>query len=271
MNKVEEKDTQTEPNKNRWLTFLAGSILVILYLSLCAIVLASTFSREISLPNSNNEIATSTATVIPTPQILFDQIQNKNRVRFENFTSNYRNWGIHYYSGKIEIINEKMIFQSNIEDIAIVTNEIFLNTSDIYYLQADLITDTVVDYQQYGLIFGFNGPSNSFYLFEVDPNYQSFRLFKYAPSSDYQVSNSVRHIPNHWIMLIDYTTADMNQYPKENTLGVSFNKGIIELFINGNQVATYVDEQPLQFSGVGVYVNNYGYRLIVDNFFGYSE
>lgn len=266
---MDEKTNYSQPTY-RWGTFLGGVLLVILYSSLCAIVVAISFNREI--PSGAEDISiTQTATIIPTPQVLFNEPEDKKKIKFENFTSNFREWGLHYQSGKIEIINEKMILQSNIENIAIARNENFIKTSDTYYLQAELVTDIVVNNQQYGLVFGLNSSDKSFYLFEINPEYQVFRLFKFAPASDYQISNSFRQTPNNWILLIDYTGADVNQYPKENILGVFFKKGNIELFINGNRVATHLDEQPLQFSGVGVFVNNYGYRLIVDNFFAYTE
>lgn len=267
---MEEKSKKEEP-KYRWLTFLAGGILLILYMSFFAVTLGISFTREFPNTNIENETINPTQTIVPTPQILFDEPEDTKQIKFENFTSNYRDWSLYYQSGKVEIINEKMIFQSNIEDIAIAINEKFINVSDTYYLQAELIADIVVENQQYGLVFGLSNSSGSFYLYEINPEYQAFRLFKFSPGSDYQVSNSFRQSPNNWILLIDYTDTDLNQYPKENVLGVFFKQGNIELFINGNQVATYVDEQPLQFSGVGVFVNNYGYRLIVDNFFGYSE
>lgn len=267
---MEEKKIIEEP-KYRWLTFLVGSILIILYMSFFAVVLGISFTRNIPLSTPNSEFVTSTATMIVTPQILFDQPEDKLKISFENFTSNYRDWGLYYQSGKVEIINEKMIFQSNIEDIAVAINEKFINTSDTYYLQAELITDIAVENQQYGLVFGLNSSTSNFYLYEINLEYQFFRLFKFAPASDYQISNSFRQTPNNWILLIDYTKTSMNKYPKENILSVYFKKGNIELFINGNQVATYLDEKPLQFSGVGVFVNNYGYRLIVDNFFAYTE
>jgi hypothetical protein len=269
---MEEKDEREEPQtQNRWGTFLAGSFLLILYMSFFAVMLGISFTRKIPSVHTENETINLTPTIVPTPQILFNLPDEPIQIKFENFTSNFRDWSLYYRFGKVEIINEKMIIQSNIEDFAIVSNENFIKTSDTYYIQAELVTDNKVDYQQYGLIFGLNRSDSSFYLYEINPEYNFFRLYKFAPTSDYQVSRSSKQAQYDWILLIDYTKANMNRYPNVNILGVFFKKGSIELFINGDQVATYLDEKPLHSSGVGVFVNNYGYRLIVDNFFGYSE
>jgi hypothetical protein len=42
----------------------------------------------------------------------------------------------------------------------------------------------------------------------------------------------------------------MKPYPEVNTLGVYFNKGQIELYINGILVTSYTDMQPYHFSGL---------------------
>lgn len=260
-----------EEPKYRWITFLAGGILIVFYMSFCAVILSISNNRDIPVFNpTTRDVVTSTVQVVVTPQILFD-IPQDQKFNFENFTSNYRGWNLYFRAGKVEIINGKMVVQSYIEEPAIVSNQNFIKTSDTYYLQADLIADKITINQEYGLVFGLNGIENTLYLFEINPEENLFRLFKHTIETNFQISNSHKPTKHDWIILIDYTRANMNQYPKENILGVHFDKGIIQLFINGIQVANHIDKQPLQFSGVGVYISNTGYRLIVDNFFAYTE
>lgn len=117
------------------------------------------------------------------------------------------------------------------------------------------MTDVDAD-RPYGLVFGMNNTLDTFYLFEILPRSTQFSLYKYAPGK--------------WNALIPFSYSEMNPYPGVNTLSAYFNKGQIELYINGNLAASYTDQQPYRYAGVGALVNNSSYRLIVDNFFAYS-
>jgi hypothetical protein len=43
------------------------------------------------------------------------------------------------------------------------------------------------------------------------------------------------------------------------------------MYVNGQLVSTYLDEKPFQFTGVGMFAADAGFRLIVDDLFVYAE
>ncbi|HLO33063.1 MAG TPA: hypothetical protein VK249_28210 [Anaerolineales bacterium] len=246
-----EEITKERP-KPRWLTILAGGYLVILCVVLFSV--AGVFSyKQIATRNA----PTSTAVLTPTPHMLVHQPMNSSAVEYEDFSSNSREWSLQYPSGKLQIINGKLILQSNeLNEFALGTSRQFVSSGEKYYIQADFTMDTDKAYG-YGLFFAFNESLGSFYLFDVAPTTGDFRLLKYHAGK--------------WDLLVPYSQGFLNPYPEINTLSVYFDVGNIELYLNGNLGAKFSDHDPFRSNGVGVFVGNGGYRLIVDNFFVYEE
>lgn len=253
---MEENVSQERP-KFRWITILAGVCLTFLYIFLCVFATMTGFVYADQLPHLSNDSSTPTVATVPTPKILVHPPDNKTTVKFENFSSNVRDWSLYYPNGKVETINGKLIIQSNLVGHYIIgNNQNFISTSDTYYVQADFTTDRST-YEPYGLIFGMNNHISAFYVFSISPDANAYQLYKYDVGE--------------WKQLIPFSSTKLLRYPDANTLSVYFDKGNIELYIDGNLVASFFDKQPLQFSGVGAFVENSGYRVIVDNFFAYSK
>jgi hypothetical protein len=240
--------------KPRWLTILTGGYLLFLYAALC--IVAFIFNNGWLISASDN-IPTRTATAIPTPHILIHRPAENTEVKHEDFSVNNPNWELNYPVGKLEVINGKLILQSNAFGYSVVgENQQLIPTGQKYYVQADFSTDIDTD-KSYGLVFGLNHSTGTFYVFEVWPQTRVFRFFKYTAG--------------YWNELIPFSRGNIRPYPEVNTLSVYFNMGNIQLYINGDLASTYLDDSPFQFTGVGVFTSNMGYRVIMDDLFIYSE
>lgn len=249
---MDEQILEEKKPGGRQITYLAGGCLTILYLILCvSIVILG--RRQITERNS----PTPTPAITPTPHILVQPPANQTIITHDDLSSNRYNWGLYFHYGKIEIINGKLILQSNIVNgYAIGTSGQLSPISEKYYIQADLSTDLDTD-RSYGLVFGLNRTLATYYMFEIQPRGKGFRLFKYNAGK--------------WTELIPFTQVEIKPYPEATTLGVHFNSGQMELFINGLMVSEYSDKDYFQSKDFGVFVSNTGYRLIVDDIFTYDE
>jgi hypothetical protein len=245
-----------ETPKDKWPTILAGGCLVILYIILCIIVATTGFVYKGRFPQFAGDLPTPTMIATPTPGILVRPPDNQHMTKFEDFASDLGDWSLYYQNGKVQVVSGKLILESNLfGHPALSENPKFISVSETYYVQADFTTDTSGQ-QLYGLVFGLSESSDTYYLFSITPGTHNYQLYKYNTGK--------------WDELVPNSSANLLPYPEANTLSVYFEKGNIELYINGNLMSSYLDKQPLQFNGVGAYVGDSGYRLIVDNFFAYS-
>jgi len=247
---MDDLSTHEKP-RPRPFTIVAGGCLVML----CLLLIAGTilFGYQQSVIRRS---PTATPTSVPTPYLIREPVDPR-AVMKEDFSSNKNDWSLYYPNGKLEVINGKLVLQSNVQNgFVIGESKRFFPSGETYYLQADFTTDVEKAYP-FGLIFGFNESLSSYYLFEITPQTEYYRLLKF---------NSGK-----WDELISYSQNAINPYPQVNTLSVYFDKGNMELYINGDVVSTFLDKDLFRSSGVGVFVSNSGYRLIVDDFFIYGE
>lgn len=240
--------TKTNP-----VTTLAFRILLILFIFLCSSIAFFFSNRE---KRNHEPIPTLTSTPVVTPQILATMPEDDWESRNETFILDTHTWELLKPPGKLEIIEEKLIIQSYRQGsiaIGYNQNEIFNPSQEAYYIQADFMADSEGENVSYGLVFGLNDAQNAFYVFDLHPQSQSFRLIKY---------NS-----GEWIFIIPFTETKISPYPEPTTLGVLVDKGSFEFYINGKTIATSVDEKPFSSKGIGILAGDSGYRVIVDNFF----
>jgi hypothetical protein len=246
-----EHPRQTSKPGFRWFTQLAGGCLVVLFLMMGAAAILLKPAEYI-----RNKSATPTHTVTQVPHILVREPADQTSVIHEDFSSNKREWGLYYPNGKLEIIDEKLILQSNLEKRYVIgKSQGFDLLEQPYYIQADFSTD-VDNGLAYGLIFGISDSLQTYYMFEVSPRTGYFHLLKYNTGK--------------WEELVPFTHGSLKPYPEANTLSVYFDAGHIELYMNGDLVSNFSDSNFFQSTGAGVFVNSIGYRLIVDNFFAYG-
>lgn len=241
-----------ETPKRRPFTFLAGGCLVVLFLLLIGTAVVLGYRQKTSKGSAD-----LTPTAVPTPHILVHEPADPRAIVHEDFSSNLHDWGLYYHNGKIEIINGKLILQSNAKYAGVIgTSEIFSPAGETYYLQADFTTDKDQT-PPYGLIFGLNKSLGTYYVFEIWPRNQEFRLMK---------SNK-----GNWRELIPFSRHAISSYPEATTLSVYFNEGNMELYINGGLADTYSDADFFHSDEVGVFAGGGDYRLVVDDFFIYPE
>ncbi|MFN8435021.1 MAG: hypothetical protein U0V18_13430 [Anaerolineales bacterium] len=239
-------------------TKFAGILLILLYLAFCIAI-----SLLISQQVSKNKLPAETLTPTPvrTPEILGPQPEHEWQIQYEDFSKNTREWTLLYNHGKLELIDEKMILQSYQFDRGVIgtTYSIYNDfepTTEEYFVQADFTTDRESLFG-YGLVFGLDRSLGTFYLFEIQQQTQAVTLRKY--------------VADNWVELFSTSQNQVNPYPTENTLSVHFAMGEIGLYLNGNLITTYDDENPFNSKGVGAFISSSGIRLIVDNFFTYDK
>ena len=248
---MDDLEVKTSQNR-RPITLLAGGCLAALYLAFCIIGIAFG-GKQLADRNA----PTATTTVTPIPHILVHPPSDQNAVILEDFSSNENDWGLYFPYGKLEVINGKLILQSNVTNgIAIGTSQHLSPASENYYLQADFFID-VETASSYGLVYGMNKSLATFYVFEIWSRPEGFRLLRYNAGK--------------WSELIPYSPTDISPYPRATTLTVHFDKGQMELYINGKLLTKYSDKDYFQSKDIGIFANHGGYRLIVDDFFIYDE
>lgn len=233
---------------------IAGFILLFLYV--CLFVFIGMFvANEVS--TKNQPYPTITPTVAVTPQILVNPPDQLWRIRKDDFSSNIREWSILFYKGKIELIDGKLILQGYFPDQFVIgsSSSLFLPTVDKYYAQADFSTD-IETFTSYGLVFGLDYSLGSFYLFEINQQTNTVRLY--------------RQTSGQWNEFAAVEDAPLSPYPEATTLSVFMDNGKIDLYVNGEMVSTYVDENPLQSTNFGVFASGNEARVIIDNFFIYD-
>ncbi len=243
----------------RWFTLLAGGYLMFFYLAAFILIVFFAHKYRQQIPWSRDASSTPVPAPTSTPGILVHPPKDAIGTISEGFSNNYRNWGAYYTPAKVQVLDGKLILQSNSPDNpALATNETYQAAvvGQKYLVQADFTTE-INTYTDYGLVFNMNRQTDSYYLFSISPPSRQYGLFK--------------HLGVTWYTLVPHKYASMHSFPEINTLSAYVNGGRIELFINGNPVTSYLDERPLTYNGYGAFIDGEGVRLIVDNFFTYME
>ena len=199
---------------------------------------------------------TPTATMTPTPHVLITPAQSQT-VFNETFASNDGKWYGYYNGSKVAVKDGRLTLRSDERGyiaIALCTNCPGLN--DEFYFQAEV--STAADTPEfYGLAFCSAGYGDDYYVFQVGPRYKQYELHKHSATG--------------WETLIDSQYApSLNDFPLSNTLGLYFEHGQMELYINNTNVISYQDTKPLTCRKAGLYVNDGGFDMVVDNIFAYT-
>ena len=240
----------------RRVTWIAGAVLLLLYGGLFAAVWMSGL-----IPGRKGPLVpVATPTPVPTatgPRNLIYPPPRADMLRSDDLSTGLDGWSSLYGNGKMENIKEQLVLQTNrMMQPALAINSKLLDAGTKYYIQADLATDTLPA-GGYGLVFGASDSLGTFYLFDCTPPLNKCRLLKITGSDT--------------DTLIADIEAELERYPNPNTLSVYFDDGRMELYANGDLVSSYTDKQPFRYTGVGVLVWFPGFRVLADDFQGYSE
>ena len=199
---------------------------------------------------------TPTLTMTPTPHVLITPPQEET-VFNETFDANERKWYGYYDGNKVTVEGGKLTLLSKTKEyigMAFCTN--CPDLKDAFYLQAEMTTLVDTD-ESYGMAFCSPGYGSDFYVFQINPSTSYYDLYKHS-------------IKGWETLFVSQYSSSMNDFPNSNILGVSFNQGAMEFYINNTHLISYNDSKPLTCRKSGFYVNDGKFDLIVDNVFSYS-
>jgi hypothetical protein len=197
----------------------------------------------------------STATPMPMPPVAIVSLSQGEPVLQEELQDNTNNWvGINPGS-EVTIQEQKLQLRSadpGKPAVAYCQGQNCGPYSDYYYYQADIVEDHLSTLAL-GLVFGMNNQKTGFYSVAIRPSSAEFAFYKVANGQ--------------WTPLIDWTASEaIHFFPFVNTVGVSYLDGNVQVFINGQQVASYTDkQQPYQSGRIGFSVETDGVRLVANN------
>jgi hypothetical protein len=159
----------------------------------------------------------------------------------EQFQDNSRGWASLDANAQVEVRDGNLFLNAKQVDppaIAYCTGQDCIPVGDRYYYQVVLAEGTPAE-QGIGLVFGLDPATDTYYRFSIRPSDGKVSLRKRV--------NGAWSGPANWE---DSTVITAS--PGINTLGVAFQGGIIDLYINGQRIANRVDTEPLPAGAIGM-------------------
>jgi hypothetical protein len=202
------------------------------------------------------QTSTPTATITPTPHVLITPPGGET-VFEERFDSNEQDWYAYFTNNTVLVETGKLTLRSEESDkIGIAYCTDCPSLADPFYFQAEVSTaENTLD--PYGLAFCSPGFGSDFYVFQINPRTHLYDLYK--------------HSAQGWKALtVTNSSPAINAAPNSNILGVQFDHGEINLFINNLPMKSYQDDDPFKCRRSGFIVNGGGFDLVVDNVFAYA-
>ncbi len=196
-----------------------------------------------------------TATPMPMPPAAISSLAQGGLALDEKFQDNANNWAGASQGSEVTIQEQKLQLRSanpGKPAVGYCQGQNCGPYQDYYYVQADIVEDHLSTLAL-GVIFGMNAQTTSFYSLAIRPSSAEFALYKVANGQ--------------WTQLIDWTaSAAIKFFPFVNTVGVSYQNGTMQAFVNGQQVANYNDtKQPYSSGRIGFSVETDGVRLLASN------
>jgi len=249
--------------KVKTVTIVVGCLFFVCVIVFAFLIGLTAIYRQ-DIPAIKNYFPTLTPTLTPTPtptpipRILVHLPPNDLPVLKEDFTTNQNDWSSYYFYSKVEVKNGKLLVEAFDSHIGIgycfCKSPFDQPLADNYYFQADISTSSLTR-ELYGLAFGLD--DDNFYIFTINQHVGAFFLDKKTKDG--------------WISLFSARSTIIKPYPGTNTLSIYFDHGTIDLYINGQPVTTYEDKEPFNKGKIGIYTNDSGFQVIVDNVFAYNE
>ncbi len=280
---MEEEEYHTSESRiPRWI-WIAGVVVVFLCLAiLVALFLARTKILSFAVGALASETPVPSATLIPTetftprppdtetptlapsvteiptappmPPVSVMALSQGGPILDETFSDNSNTWqGFNQVS---EVIIQEDQLQLRSSDtgkpaIGYCQSENCGPYKDYYYYQAEIVEDRPTTLGL-GLVFAINQAKSGFYAFQIRPSSAEYSLWKSTN--------------NQMVQLIDWTAnAAIKFYPFINIIGVSYQEGSIQLYANGEQIASFKDPQPFTEGRIGFSVESDGLRLLAND------
>lgn len=235
------------------LVVLGGYILFFCLAAILYFVFLISFTRNLQKsPSQTNVFATNLPPQTPIPSIPLDYEPGSLPIFREDFDNNQNGWTGDPDLTSREFKDGKLYIESLDENSYALTSCSkcpFLK--EPFFFTVELSTDQLTD-GGFGVVFNMQYTRNNFYLFRINLESKKYFLSRYNA--------------DNWSRRMTGITDQIQSYPVVNKLGIYVNKGMVEFYINGKLIDTYQDSGTSFQSGqVGLYVNDTGFKLIVDN------
>jgi hypothetical protein len=159
----------------------------------------------------------------------------------EEFTDNSRGWASLDANAQVEVIDGNLLLSAVKVDppaIAYCTGQDCIPPGDRFYYQVVLAEEIPAE-QGIGLVFGLDPAKETYYRLSIRPSDGKYSLRKRIAGE--------WDTPAHW-----EDSEYINLTPAINTIGVGYQGGIVDIYINGQRIANRVDTNPLPAGAIGL-------------------
>jgi len=195
---------------------------------------------------------TPSPTSTSTPDPLLTAISQGNVLVDENFETNDNDWEGFYINNTVTIKDGRLSLASDSTGYSGIAYCTFCPPSgNTYYLEAEVTSETNTATTNYGLTFCFDRNYSEYYVFQINSTSRLLDLYK--------------HTDEGWETLAYSKFAPSKvSFPASNKLGVYFDHGTINLYVNDSLTFTYIDEKPIACQQYGFFTNS-GEEMFAEN------
>jgi hypothetical protein len=205
-----------------------------------------------------NPFAANLPPITPTPHVSSNIQFEKSSILFqEDFNNNQNRWLNAEDDTKEKIQDGRLYFQGRDDrDYAILSCEACPYLEKPYFFEASLSTNIETD-ETYGIVFNRSESLDDFYIFIINPESTKYYLF--------------HHTFETWTLRASGASTQIQPYSESTTLGVYANEDLLELYINGVIVDSYMESGTSFHPGFfGLYTNNSWFGVNVDHIVVYE-
>ena len=194
---------------------------------------------------------TPSPTATSTPDYALTSISQGNILFADNFETNDNDWEGFYVLDTVSIENGRLSLTTrNKGSIGIAYCVLCPATGNTYYLEAEIASEKNTS-SSYGLAFCFDKNFSNYYVFQTNSASKWFDLYKRTEFG--------------WKALAHNKYSSVKQFfPQPNKLGVYFDHGTINLYMNDSLAYSYVDNEPISCEQYGFFINS-DVKLFADN------
>lgn len=201
---------------------------------------------------SPNIFATSLPPTTPTPHFLPAGPPDATIIFEDDFTKDSHGWLLPDEGANKEVDLGKFVFESQTENNAVyVTCGGCPYLAKPFYVQADFSTSALTD-EEFGIYFNYDHRYNTQFLFEINPEARKYYFFHYSNDG--------------WSLRAVGESQQIKAFPAVNTIGIYADQGLVEFYVNGVIVDSYVESGYEFYKGnFGFFVDDSNLKVMVDN------
>jgi len=258
-----DEDEKTGRQPVFWFILGLGGICLFGYLMLIVYlykpnpqVLISQYFPSPTVTPTRTLIPTSTSLPTTTPDVFLTSVSQMDPVFKDDFSSNRYIWLTHYDNNTVLVEEGRLSLRSNeTGKFGISTCASCPLTSNTFYFQGDVLLQKN-ETKEFGIAFCLQ--NQSFYTFSIHQGLREFGLYKHSSQGWEILTNNMR-------------STLIERFPESNTLGVFFDNGEINLYINNVLVYSFSDNKPHKCSRLGFFVNGGKFTMLADNVILYTN